>query len=68
MVKKGNPPVPKYSDILPTYNSAHYHGPHEHDEALDEHDHFFDDIVHEHDPNVLNLERYRFFKFKEYSK
>lgn len=35
---------------------AHYHGPHEHDMALEEHDHMFDEnIAHEHDPNVIGL-------------
>lgn len=35
-------------------SKEHYHGPHEHDMALEEHDHMFDEnISHEHDPNVI---------------
>lgn len=42
----------------------HYHGPHEHDNALNEHDHMFDEneIEHTHDPNLLVL---AYPKFKE---
>lgn len=49
---------------LPQNVFEHYHGPHEHDNALNEHDHMFDEneIEHTHDPNLLVL---AYPKFKE---